>query len=86
MGIYIDPSTGLLYSVGEDKRFKVFDYAKNDVIAGIIPLLLNKTITQLLDLAPGNSGFTNLVAHVEAKRIFLSNRAGQVYVYDISTV
>lgn len=38
MGIYIDSTSGLCYSVSEDKKFRVFEYAKNDVISGNIAL------------------------------------------------
>lgn len=34
MGVYLDATTDLCYSVSEDKKFKVFDYVKNDVISG----------------------------------------------------
>ena len=35
MGLYNDNITGYCYTIGEDKKYKVFDYTKNEVIAGI---------------------------------------------------
>ena len=34
MGVFLDTITQYCYSVGEDKRFKVYDINKNYVIAG----------------------------------------------------
>lgn len=34
MGIYIDSISEFIYSVGEDKKFKVYDLRKNELTAG----------------------------------------------------
>ena len=34
MGLYNDNITGYCYTIGEDKKYKVFDYTKNEVLAG----------------------------------------------------
>jgi len=34
MGVYIDSISEFVYSVGEDKKFKVYDLRKNDLVAG----------------------------------------------------
>jgi WD40 repeat protein len=69
MGVYHDNVTNLVYSVGEDKKFKVHDYERKAPIA---------------DLSTGSSDLTALVADRENKRAFISNRAGQVMIYSIT--
>jgi len=61
MGVYIDGITGNVFTCGEDKKFKVFDHAKNDCVA---------------DLTLGTADLTALVVDKENKRCFISNRAG----------
>ncbi len=34
MGLYYDAQTSLIYSIGEDKKFKVYDLTRNYVICG----------------------------------------------------
>jgi len=70
MGVYLDSTTGLCYSVSEDKKLKVFDYTKNDVIS---------------ELSPSSASLTGMHVHVETKRAFFTNRAGQSFIYDLST-
>jgi ubiquinone/menaquinone biosynthesis C-methylase UbiE len=53
------------------KKFKVFDYLKNDTIA---------------DLTLGTADLTVLVVERENKRAFIANRTGQVFIHDISTM
>jgi len=36
MGVYFDPITEYIYTVGEDKKFKVYDVNKNDPFSGNI--------------------------------------------------
>jgi len=35
MGLYICPTKGFSYSCGEDKKFKVYDFTKNETIADL---------------------------------------------------
>lgn len=37
MGLYYEYITGYLYSIGEDKFFKVYDVSQKGIIAGIYP-------------------------------------------------
>ncbi len=71
MGIYIDSISEFIYSVGEDKKFKVYDLRKNELTA---------------DVACGNQLLTAIVPDKENKRVFISNRNGQVFLYDIGSV
>jgi len=71
MGVYLDNITGYSYSISEDKKFKVYDYTKNDTIA---------------DLTLGTSDLTVLFVEKENKRAFIANRSGQVFIHDISTM
>eukprot|EP01016_Furgasonia_blochmanni_P016033 TRINITY_DN1907_c0_g2_i1.p1 TRINITY_DN1907_c0_g2~~TRINITY_DN1907_c0_g2_i1.p1 ORF type:complete len:431 (-),score=134.84 TRINITY_DN1907_c0_g2_i1:297-1589(-) len=69
MGIYIEYITGYLYSIGEDKRLKVTDIMKNEIVA---------------DVAVGNTALAVMVVEKETKRAFIGNRDGAVYIYDIN--
>lgn len=69
MGTYLDPITQYSYSVSEDKKFKVFDINKNFTIC---------------DIPIGSEKHTGLTVCKESKRAFISNRAGQIFIYDIS--
>lgn len=69
MGACLDSISEYIYTVGEDKRFKVFDLNKNTIVS---------------DIACGNTMLTQLIYDKENKRLFISNRSGQVFVYDIS--
>jgi WD40 repeat protein len=71
MGVYLDNITNFVYTCGEDKKFKVFDYLKNDTIA---------------DLTLGTADLTALLVERENKRAFIANRTGQVFIHDISTM
>ena len=71
MGVYLDTISQLCYSVSEDKKLKVLDINKNMILA---------------DMPVGNEKHTALIGDKDNKRIFISNRAGQVFIYDISTV
>ncbi len=68
MGIHYDPITEYVYTCGEDKKFKVFDLSKN---------------LQVADLTVGNALLSGLVGDKENKRVFISNRSGQVFIYDV---
>jgi hypothetical protein len=71
MGVYLDTISQLCYSCSEDKKVKVLDINKNLIIA---------------DIPVGNEKHTAMIGDKDNKRIFVSNRAGQVFIYDISTV
>jgi len=79
----MDPTTQYVYTVGEDKKFKVFDPNRNDIAAGIV---LNIFPNLMIDVTVGVTSLTCLVCDKENKRAFVSNRSGQVYIYDISSV
>lgn len=36
MGVYVDPDRTLVYTVSEDKKFKVFDYERTQIISGTL--------------------------------------------------
>lgn len=71
MGVVLDNLTNYVYSISEDKHFKIQDILKTEVIS---------------DLQVGNSGLTTMVFDKEFKRIFIGNRSGNVFLYDVSTV
>lgn len=71
MGVVLDNLTNYVYSISEDKHFKIQDILKNEVIA---------------DLQVGNCGLTNMIFDKEFKRIFIANRSGNVFLYDVSAV
>jgi len=71
MGVVLDNLTNYLYSISEDKHFKIQDISKNDLI---------------YDIVLGNSGLTCLAFDKEYKRIFIGNRSGNVFLYDVSSV
>jgi WD40 repeat protein len=69
MGVYLETVSQLCYSVSEDKRFKVLDINKNSIIS---------------DLAVGSEKHTGIIGDKDNKRVFISNRGGQVFIYDIA--
>lgn len=71
MGIVLDNLTNNIYTISEDKHFKIHDITKNETLS---------------DLIVGNSGLTNMIFDKEYKRIFISNRSGNVFLYDVSSV
>jgi WD40 repeat protein len=70
MGVYVDPITQYCYTISEDKKFKVFDVNKNNVVA---------------DISCGNNMLSALDVDKDNKRMFISNRSGQIFIYDYST-
>jgi len=70
MGVFFDSISELIFTVSEDKKFKVYDMSKNDVCS---------------DMTVGNSPLTCLCGDRDNRRVFMSNKAGQVFIYDIST-
>ena len=68
MGVYIDPVTNFMYSIGEDKKFKCYDVNRNVVLA---------------DLVASLTLLTGLKVDPETRRAFLTNRNGQLFIYDI---
>ena len=85
MGLYNDNITGYCYTIGEDKKYKVFDYTKNEIIAGKLIKLL-KISCYTLDITLGSSALCVLYVDKENKRSFVTNKTGQVFIHDISTV
>ena len=71
MGISFDDKKGYIYSIGEDKRFKISD----------INYLENIT-----DMTIGASPLKFMIFDAAENRIFIANGAGEVYIYSISTV
>ena len=71
MGLCIEPVVGYLFSIGEDKHFKVTDIIKGDIVS---------------DLTVGNSVLTTMIVEKETKRVFIGNKEGAVYLYDINPV
>jgi WD40 repeat protein len=69
MGIHYDPITEYIYTIGEDKKFKVFDLSHNITVS---------------DLSVGNALLSCLAGDRDNKRAFISNRSGQIFIYDIS--
>eukprot|EP00330_Aristerostoma_sp_ATCC50986_P012712 CAMPEP_0114589998 /NCGR_PEP_ID=MMETSP0125-20121206/12325_1 /TAXON_ID=485358 ORGANISM="Aristerostoma sp., Strain ATCC 50986" /NCGR_SAMPLE_ID=MMETSP0125 /ASSEMBLY_ACC=CAM_ASM_000245 /LENGTH=181 /DNA_ID=CAMNT_0001787203 /DNA_START=849 /DNA_END=1394 /DNA_ORIENTATION=- len=69
MGVWIDPLTEYVYSVSEDTKFKVHDANKNFTVG---------------ELFVGSAKHTGLQVDKENKRAFISNRDGQVFIYDIN--
>jgi hypothetical protein len=70
MGLCLESISEYIYTASEDKRLKVFDLKNNNVVT---------------DIACGSSMLTELLYDKENKRIFISNRGGQVFIYDISS-
>lgn len=54
MGVYIDSISEFVYSVGEDKKFKVYDLRKNELVAGNYYSLLLLLLHSRLLLRPSN--------------------------------
>jgi len=83
MGLYYEYITGYLYSISEDKFFKVYDVSQKGIIAGTnfqFPLLTN------IEVLVGNFPLTKLVVQKTAKRAFVGNKKGHIFIYDISPV
>jgi DNA-binding beta-propeller fold protein YncE len=85
MGVYIDSISEFVYSVGEDKKFKVYDLRKNDLVAGK-SYAIDCLLTLFSDITCGTALLTSIVPDKENKRAFISNRTGQVFIYDIGSV
>ena len=71
MGVAYDNITNYLYSIGEDKYLKVTRLNTKDIIA-------NYQI--------GTHPLTNLHFDVYYKRLFITNKHGQIFIYDASSV
>jgi len=70
MGTCLESISEYIYTASEDKRVKVFDLKNNNIVT---------------DIACGSTLLTELLYDKENKRIFVSNRSGQVFIYDISS-
>eukprot|EP00828_Plagiopyla_frontata_P039395 TRINITY_DN517_c0_g2_i1.p1 TRINITY_DN517_c0_g2~~TRINITY_DN517_c0_g2_i1.p1 ORF type:complete len:316 (-),score=38.60 TRINITY_DN517_c0_g2_i1:401-1348(-) len=70
MGVAIDNLTNLCYTISEDKYLKCVDITRGMIIAEV-PVSANKLTALILDK--------------DYKRAFITNKANDVYVYDIST-
>lgn len=71
VGSFIDSKRNYMYSVGEDKYLRVFDFKTKEVIN-------NNQISK--------SRLTNMIVHEESMTAFISTKAGEVAVVDISSV
>jgi len=71
MGIYYEYITGYLYSIGEDKFFRVYDVSQKNILA---------------ELQVGGQMLTKLEVDRASKRAFIANKGGNVFIYDISPV
>jgi len=69
MGVYLDSISEYIYTIGEDKKLMIHDMNKN---------------TKVEEITVGSAMLTVLLADKENKRLFISNRNGQVFIYDIS--
>ena len=71
MGVAIDNLTNLCYTISEDKYFKCIDITRGMIIAEV-PVSANRLTALILDK--------------DYKRAFITNKANDIYVYDVSTV
>ena len=71
MGVAIDNLTNICYTISEDKYLKCIDITRGMIISEV-PVSANK--------------LTALVLDKDYKRVFITNKASDVYIYDISTV
>jgi len=70
MGVFLESISEHIYSIGEDKRLKIHDLRKNALVE---------------EISVGSSALTVLLPDKENKRLFISNRNGQVFIYDVSS-
>lgn len=71
MGVAIDNLTNICYTISEDKYLKCTDITRGNLIAEV-PVSASK--------------LTALVLDKDYKRAFITNKANDVYIYDVSTV
>jgi hypothetical protein len=69
MGVSFDSKIGYLYSCSTDKKFVVSEINYQQSVQ---------------EIANGSHGFTNLTHDKKNERMFLTNEAGVVFIYQIS--
>ncbi|KAM3143094.1 hypothetical protein pb186bvf_004680 [Paramecium bursaria] len=71
MGLFFDSINSTIHSVSEDKKYKVLDVSRQITIA---------------DIQPSQQGLTGFVADKDNRRAFVSDRAGYIFIFEISSV
>jgi len=84
MGVYLESISEYIYSIGEDKKLKIHDLRKNALVEG--KLNFHQKGFKNIELNVGSGALTVLLPDKENKRLFISNRNGQVFIYDIGSV
>lgn len=70
MGVFYDGISGMCYTIGEDKFMKITNYQNQEIVS-----------SHQIGLTP----LTNLVYDKEYKRMFITNKSGQIFIYDASS-
>jgi len=86
MGVYFDPISEYVYTVSEDKKFKVYNPRKESLVADIYCGATISGNDGTSSFGVGNVQLTGLAADRENKRLFITSRSGRVFIYDISPV
>ena len=68
MGVWIDGIRNLVYTISEDKTLKVLDIKMKQIIA---------------EVNVGSSKLCCMEIDAESKTAFISDRAGQIHIYDL---
>jgi hypothetical protein len=71
VGSFIDAKKNQMYTIGEDKYLRVFDFKTKEVAN-------NNQISK--------SKLTKMIVHPESKTIFIATKAGQLAVVDYGAV
>jgi len=71
MGVAIDNIKNVCYSVSEDKTLKTIDIRKQHVISTI---------------CNSEAKFTALIYEKDYNRLFVGNKANDIYIYDVTSV
>ncbi|CAD8170894.1 unnamed protein product [Paramecium octaurelia] len=68
MGLYYDRRNKYMHSISKDRRYKVFNLRMKELVA---------------DYMPDQYELTSLLASDERRKVFIGDRHGQIFIYDI---
>lgn len=71
MGLYYDPKKQLIHSIAKDGKYRVLSWEEE---------------TLVIDEEPGVFELTYLMASEEKEKVFIGDRVGTIFIYDIKKV
>ena len=85
MGVGIDALNNVIFSAGEDKNLKITNLIDQKIVFGWWFFLEIKYILSL-DCGISHTALTNLHYDKESRRLIVTNKNGNVFVYDVTKV